>query len=163
MRQAYQQHHREVNSRLQTTDAEASSTPLKSVYSSPKVKPVLCKEQNSWDKSSQQHGLRESSWFRECSAPANTTWFLQAFLCFFFVVDIILTPTCSESEGALVDCEEYIFITTHWAKQQSILQRQKLEHERKERHGHLQDKRMQSVQPPWEAQEEDIHPTCDQV
>lgn len=44
---------------------------------------------------------------------------------FFFGMGIILAPACSESEGVLVDFDEYSFMTTHQAKQQSILQRQK--------------------------------------
>lgn len=34
--------------------------------------------------------------------------------------------------------------------------------EEEERHSHLQDEHVQSIQPPWEAQEEDAHPSSDQ-
>lgn len=43
---------------------------------------------------------------------------------FCLVLDIILTSVCSESADVLLDFDEYIFITFHHAKQQSISQRQ---------------------------------------
>lgn len=42
---------------------------------------------------------------------------------FCLVLDIILTSVCSESADVLLDSDEYIFITFHHAKQQSISQR----------------------------------------
>lgn len=116
----------EVNSRLQTTDAEASSTPLKPAYFSPKVKPVLRKD--SGDRSSQQARREQKlpaqgvfgSWEHSSLSRPSYGWF-HCCRGHHFI------PACLESEGILVDSDDNNFVITQQAKQQSILRKQKPE------------------------------------
>lgn len=114
----------EVNSQLQTTDAEASSTPPKPAYFSPKVKPVLC--EGSWGRSPQQ------AW-REPKLPApgasssceHSSLSRPSYGCSCCRCGHHFIRACSESESVLVDSDENNFVTTQQDKQQSILRRQK--------------------------------------